>query len=598
MKMKNCLVALICISNVLSVLSQTENLNFDISRVPFSIKGSWLAISSSYKGKGETGNSLFIRDISSKYPRTELLYKIDIIDGEKIVEASYKASPNLIEIQSEKGKVLICFEDVNTIRIKSENVKFRAAFVHDDKDWAFTIPNDLKFDNPDFRIFRPENKRSHVVLLSGKINTTHTCEKCNHDIVVTPENGKGELVLEAYESEWVPRKYSKTFEQCVIEGKKSFNDFYLNMPPVPQKYENAAMLATYVDWSCIVSKRSLMTRDGMLMSKNWMNKIWSWDHCFNAVAMSYSKPNIAWDQFMIMFDHQDDLGNLPDIFSDVFLNRGTTKPPVHGWAFKKLMKEKQVVTPQRLKEGYKVLSKLTNFWMQYRDYDHNGIPQYNHGWDGGWDNATVFDIGFPVESPDLSAFLVYQMDILSDVAKQLNLPKESKLWKQKSDTLLDKFIKRLWNGEEFLAKIEGTETYNKKSVSLVGYMPIILGKRLPSEILNKLIAGLKKPEGIVTNYGPASESPKSELYESDGYWRGPIWAPTTLLIIEGLNNSGEKDLAKEIARKFCDMCIKSGFGENYDAVTGEARRDPAYTWTSSVFLTLIHDYLVNEKTSK
>jgi len=39
------------------------------------------------------------------------------------------------------------------------------------------------------------------------------------------------------------------------------------------------------------------------------------------------------------------------------------------------------------------------------------------------------------------------------------------------------------------------------------------------------------------------------------------------------------------------LTIQSGFAENYDALTGEARRDPAYTWTSSVFLILAHEYL-------
>jgi len=37
-----------------------------------------------------------------------------------------------------------------------------------------------------------------------------------------------------------------------------------------------------------------------------------------------------------------------------------------------------------------------------------------------------------------------------------------------------------------------------------------------------------------------------------------------------------------------DVC-RSGFSENYDAKTGEARRDPAYTWTASAFLVLAHE---------
>ena len=68
----------------------------------------------------------------------------------------------------------------------------------------------------------------------------------------------------------------------------------------------------------------------------------------------------------------------------------------------------------------------------------------------------------------------------------------------------------------------------------------------------------------------------------------------TLLIVEGLAAAGEMELAREIARRFCDMCAKHGFAENFNALTGQPLRDPAYTWTSSVFLILAHEYLREE----
>lgn len=63
------------------------------------------------------------------------------------------------------------------------------------------------------------------------------------------------------------------------------------------------------------------------------------------------------------------------------------------------------------------------------------------------------------------------------------------------------------------------------------------------------------------------------------------------VVIDGLKQCGEVELAKEIAKRFCDTCMKSGFAENFDALTGEALRDVSYTWTSSVFLVLAHEYL-------
>jgi hypothetical protein len=54
---------------------------------------------------------------------------------------------------------------------------------------------------------------------------------------------------------------------------------------------------------------------------------------------------------------------------------------------------------------------------------------------------------------------------------------------------------------------------------------------------------------------------------------------------------GDLALAREIARRFCDLCVRSGFAENFDAVTGDPLCDKAYTWTSSIFAILARDYL-------
>ena len=73
---------------------------------------------------------------------------------------------------------------------------------------------------------------------------------------------------------------------------------------------------------------------------------------------------------------------------------------------------------------------------------------------------------------------------------------------------------------------------------------------------------------------------------ADGYWRGPIWAPATILVEDGLRRAGYVELADIIAERFLALCEKSGFAENFDAITGEGLRDRAYTWTASAYLLL------------
>jgi hypothetical protein len=49
-------------------------------------------------------------------------------------------------------------------------------------------------------------------------------------------------------------------------------------------------------------------------------------------------------------------------------------------------------------------------------------------------------------------------------------------------------------------------------------------------------------------------------------------------------------LADDISARFRALCEKSGFAENFDAVTGAGLRDRAYTWTASAYLIMASQY--------
>jgi glycogen debranching enzyme len=84
----------------------------------------------------------------------------------------------------------------------------------------------------------------------------------------------------------------------------------------------------------------------------------------------------------------------------------------------------------------------------------------------------------------------------------------------------------------------------------------------------------------------ATELPTSPHYLSDGYWRGPIWAPATVLTEDGLRRSEHLRLADDISARFRASCETHGFAENFDAMTGTGLRDRAYTWTVGSYLLL------------
>ena len=143
--------------------------------------------------------------------------------------------------------------------------------------------------------------------------------------------GTLEAAIEEFQSVWVPRAYSESFAACRESVEREFRQWLDQMPDVPPRYADARELAAYVDWSCVVTPDGHLTRPAMYMSKNWMTNVWSWDHCFNAMALAYHNPALAWDQLMLLFDCQDEHGALPDSVNDRLMVWNFCKPPIHGW---------------------------------------------------------------------------------------------------------------------------------------------------------------------------------------------------------------------------------------------------------------------------
>jgi glycogen debranching enzyme len=211
------------------------------------------------------------------------------------------------------------------------------------------------------------------------------------------------------------------------------------------------------------------------------------------------------------------------------------------------------------------------------------LPCYQHGNDSGWDNATTFDRDRVIESPDLAAFLVLQLEVLADLADELGRPGDR--WKRERDGVLRALLTELWRDGTFVA-VGAISARESTSTSLLNLLPLVLADRLPHQVRQSLA---ERVVDHLTPHGLATEPVTSAQYEDDGYWRGPIWAPATALIEDGLRRSGFDDLADTISDRFRSLCERSGFAENFDARTGASLRDRAYTWTAAVYLLFAAD---------
>lgn len=567
-------------------------MKLNLMEVPFSTRGSYLAVSyleGKFQGK-EVETGLYLRTVHGS-AKSSFLARITPVHEKKALQYTYEAKPQNIRIHTEYGEAGIAFADDKTM-VFNGDVDLELDFMSEGTMFTFAQP--WKSGDRDFYLVNCFNGNSRYMLRAGEGTITldqkwsvSTAEYCR--LLLGAGTGeKYTVTLEENFEDWMDRGLDYDYEEVVNNSLHQFMEFYRSMPTVPAEYEEAALVAAYVDWASIVSPCGVLQRESMFMSKNWMCNVWSWDHCFNAMALAYNNPKEAWDQFMVMFDFQKESGNIPDSVNDAVVINNYCKPPIHGWTLKKLMKIMDL-SKEQLLEAYEKLSRWTNWWLNCRDENADGLCEYTHGNDSGWDNATAFSQLPPVTLPDLNAFLVLQMDVLADVAEKLGYMSDVDMWKTRSDRMMQRMLDVLFRDDR-PAALAGFDMKQVETDSLILYLPIILGDKLPEKIRRNMTESIKS-EKFNTKYGLATESIKSSAYEADGYWRGPIWAPSTMIILDGMRECGENEFVQEITHKFCRMVQKSGCAENFDALTGCGLRDRAYTWTASVMLVMAHEYL-------
>lgn len=555
-------------------------LTFDITEIPFSTRGSWLDLSPVI-GLHRTAPHIHL--VSHQNGIHPILALIPERLG-AAVETTVTATPSVLRWSTEDGCIEATFETADTLRLRGSGAGLRleasSALTPFTGGYLFQDP----LDGSAVLTSYETGRRYRITRLSGDMTVEGSGVLGMSTRAITLAASQDwEIALEEFRAARAPYEPSRSFSQASHETAAAFADYRATIHPGA---ETLGAKAAYVLWSATVAPMGYVTREAVLMSKHWMDKVWSWDHCFNAIALAAADPKAALDQFLLVFDHQDDSGALPDSITHSEVLYNFVKPPIHGWAFRRIRERAgDAYTRNELLEVYTRLAKWTDFWLIYRRAPGHPLPYYQHGNDSGWDNSTAFDADRVIESPDLAAFLILQARTLAGLADELGDTQGRERWSQQSSGLEEALLGNLWDGKRFVAR-SPTGGDTDAGSSLLTKLPIILGASLPRDIAQCLAVQIVEH---LTEWGLATELPLSEQYENDGYWRGPIWAPSTILIVDGLRRAGYTDLAVTIANSFLRLCQQGGFAENFDALTGQGLRDRAYTWTAAAYLMLSSD---------
>jgi putative isomerase len=553
---------------------------FNLEKVPFSRYGSYFSIA--VIDLASLGKGLYLRVHSSATPA---VFKINPVRNGKLLNYEIETSPELLRLKPEGGGTIeFVIAGDHTVRLRGKEVSLRLEMPKERWIHTYEQPGGVWAFN-----MSPHAVQIALEPLEGKISMDAPwgkgkgfCFESKHMVATLSPDNNG--IFEAAVDDFLTthiKPERPTFADCLAEVQKEVASWQNGLPGVSEEYTVARDLAAYVNWSAVVNPSGYIKRPTMYMSKMGMCNVYNWDNVFNAMAHCNHQPQLAWDQLLVMAEHQDEFGKSPSSLNRNGIRMTITNSPVHGWGLRYMWDNNpDMITLDRMIEAYDYLSKWAEWIINYRTWPGERLPYHHHGFDGGWDNASIFDEGVPIITPDQSAYVILLMEVLADLAREMNRAEEVHLWNKRAETMLTTLVEDLWKEDRFVGLLKPSDK-TVECESLLICMPIVLGKRLPEKIQKHLVARIKDH---LTEYGLATEKLDSPNYVEGGYWRGPIWAPSTMLITSGLEDIGEKELARTVKRAFCEMCKAHGFYENFDPITGKGYYDSAYTWTSSVFM--------------
>ena len=395
-----------------------------------------------------------------------------------------------------------------------------------------------------------------------------------------------------------------SYDECLASVKADFDGFCESVcPSLPKPYEPMRLQALWNTWNLIVDPdgESAYTHTMVKMLHSIFESAFVWQQPMQAIWLSKNL-DLAWDIFVSGFDHIDDNGRMIDSLGHRKQVGGDgLKPPVHGMTLLWLMDNCDFASiPKESKEFvWDGLVRWTNYFLNHRDKDRDGVAEFQNPLETGWEDAPYYDtIGFPNASPDLNAFLVLSMEAVARLGRDIGQPEEvCAKWDKMATELVQKIIDNFWDGERWFA-FNAITKKKSDTVTIALYVPIILGKRLPQDIIDKTLALMFSPDGFATPYGIASEGLTSD-YFTHGFTSGSIIVPAQHIMVLGLEACGRLDLAKEMANNYCAILRDNGFYHIHNALTGLGDRsltafgEPGLywsAWASSCYLWMASQY--------
>ena len=323
---------------------------------------------------------------------------------------------------------------------------------------------------------------------------------------------------------------------------------------------------------------------------------------------------------------------------------GIVQPPIHADACLKIYESgiDKIESKMFLNKIYDKLLLWHQYLYQERDINNEGLVFIRHPWESGMDNSPIWDNALErikvtefkyskfrtdnkkVNSEERPTDITYERYIqLIDLFKECKydetkiadksefivqdvlfnvlllksnyaLLEIAKILKKNDIELIESWISKTQNGINNKLYFDGFYyDYDLKVNKMIPIKSITgltaIGYSNKTEEIIKVL----KEEFLVLNeenYCISSLSRLDPNFDSINYWRGPMWANLTYMIINGLKKSNHSDLALAIQNNCMKNIESLGFYEYFDSIDHLGCGDNHFSWTASVYICLITNF--------
>jgi len=559
---------------------------FRLDKVPFSARGAYACI---YEDRED--HQLYLTASHSEYigagiPRHLL---ITFMDGDTELAYTYEATPTKLTVTTAKGTAEFSFQNSGLMRSRVKGISVWINYEPKNFEGCYLAGKELLHMEGGFGKFQ------FASVIPGTMQENsrwYFRNAASHPfrVAVTPaQDGVGDLALYAFYSNNRPLRKYIDFDLAHANTAEDFKLFCTDLPCTCcgcDTAKNTGLLAKYILWMSAMGPDRGLKNEVFYAPKLELLRTYMWQQPLIALAFTESAKT-AWDYIANIFAYQDEDGSILDSTNDANMAEWvSSRMPIVGFAICYVLDHLDCSELKYMDYDnvYHKLCRYADWWMRERDFGKKGAPCYATGRDCGYYDTSLFDTGLPARTPDLLAYMALLFEACQKLAKLTRRNADAAKWAAMEQQMLDYLTGKLWDGKAFLVEnaVTGECTFSASALTLV---PIILGSRLPQEMLAAMTAELLNPDTYMTDCGIGSECRQSPRYDLAATARGRIVSGIEMLLLAGLKASGSDMAAKAAARKWCKAVAEKGFGLAIDP-KGTAPRDIGMFSPDNVFYSL------------